>query len=119
MTSAHMGLLTNFGVKIEFAATYDAPSSPPATHRRCTQPSPPSVVARSQPHLSRQRRLLWRCRTTRADEGEEVLIVAGEMVDVGGKAEEADGDFDFEEDDGGGKADLSRIIGFASDLSRS
>lgn len=56
---------------------------------------------------------------TRADEGEEVLIVAGEMVDVGGKAEEADGDFDFEEDDGGGKANLSRIIGFASDLSRS
>ncbi|KAF7142322.1 hypothetical protein RHSIM_Rhsim05G0165900 [Rhododendron simsii] len=78
---------------------------------------PPSVIARSQPRLSRRRQLLWRCRTTRADEGEEVLIVAGEMIDVGGKAEEADGDFDFEEDDGGGKADLSIIIGFASDLS--
>ncbi|KAF7144231.1 hypothetical protein RHSIM_Rhsim05G0199000 [Rhododendron simsii] len=74
---------------------------------------PPTVVARSQPCLSRLRRLLWRCRTTRADEGEEVLIVTGEMVDVGSKAEEADGDFDFEEDDGGGKADLSRIIGSA------
>ncbi|KAG5551866.1 hypothetical protein RHGRI_010090 [Rhododendron griersonianum] len=40
---------------------------------------------------------------TRANEGEKVLIVAGEMVDVGSKAEEEDG--------GGGEADLSRIIG--------
>ncbi|KAE9457116.1 hypothetical protein C3L33_10985, partial [Rhododendron williamsianum] len=44
-----------------------------------------------------------------------VVIVAGEMADVGGKVEEEDGDFDFEED-GGGEADLSRIIGFGSVL---
>ncbi|KAG5543388.1 hypothetical protein RHGRI_016203 [Rhododendron griersonianum] len=44
-----------------------------------------------------------------------VVIVAGEMADVGGKVEEEDGDFHFEED-GGGEADLSRIIGFGSVL---
>ncbi|KAG5548972.1 hypothetical protein RHGRI_014372 [Rhododendron griersonianum] len=45
----------------------------------------------------------------------QIDVVTREMADVGGKVEEEDGDFDFEED-GGGEANLSRIIGFGSVL---